>query len=542
MKKLLALLLLSLPMLGQQTPPPFLLFANSANPAAVTSILTTGQTQTTPPAFLAKCMNGTLVVDCSFTGGSSGTIAHTTLVLKGDNVGNAVAATGVDEAITAALGASGNIFLGDVAAPNIGNNNVVLGHNAGKSLTFTPNTATTSAYENVLIGNGAGQNLTTGNFSILIGSLAGGALTGTGVPVEDTIVTAIGAGAYQALTTGGNDIAVGEDAGSGVVNSSSDTILGVHAMTPLNGIISNNVIIGQDAMVTDGGSGYTITNDVIIGELAAALLAKGNSNNVVIGHDAANNFTTGTEDVYIGESVVPLASTAVQNVVIGRLAAGNITTGTQNTIIGYEAGNAQSTASNNISIGAFGGSDTGSNNIELGGFTGGGGGSTASGQVVIGVQSCNGMTGSNNTCVGSEAKNPDTGGTGHDNLLLGNTAQTTTNINGAIQLGAGKNISGNSLQAFTIPILGTTTFTATGCTNSTLVGGATAGSYHSGTTGTCTVVITTGLTAPNGWACFGNDLTTTADTIKQTATSATTATLAGTTVTGDVINFGCQAY
>ena len=87
-----------------------------------------------------------------------------------------------------------------------------------------------------------------------------------------------------------------------------------------------------------------------------------------------------------------------------------------------------------------------------------------------------------------------------------------------------------------------TTFTSSGCSATTLVGGATAGSYHSGTTGTCTVVITPGLAATNGWACRANDLTTTADTVIQTATSTTTATLSGTTVTADVINFACIAY
>lgn len=87
-----------------------------------------------------------------------------------------------------------------------------------------------------------------------------------------------------------------------------------------------------------------------------------------------------------------------------------------------------------------------------------------------------------------------------------------------------------------------TAFTASGCTNSAIFGGATAGQFTSGTTGTCTVVITPGLTAVHGWACFSNDLTTPADTIKQTASSTTTATLSGSTTTGDVINFQCTAY
>lgn len=95
-------------------------------------------------------------------------------------------------------------------------------------------------------------------------------------------------------------------------------------------------------------------------------------------------------------------------------------------------------------------------------------------------------------------------------------------------------------------ISGGTKFTTSGCSVSATTGGATAGTYMSGTTGTCTTVITmngaTGLTAPNGWSCWGNDQTTAADLIGQSASSSTTATLKGTTVSGDVINFGCIGY
>jgi hypothetical protein len=92
--------------------------------------------------------------------------------------------------------------------------------------------------------------------------------------------------------------------------------------------------------------------------------------------------------------------------------------------------------------------------------------------------------------------------------------------------------------------VGGTTFTASGCSSSTPVGGASAGSFDSGTSGTCTVTITMGnsVAAPHGWACFANDLTTSASTIKQTATTTTTVTLSGTTTSGDVVNFACTGY
>lgn len=89
-----------------------------------------------------------------------------------------------------------------------------------------------------------------------------------------------------------------------------------------------------------------------------------------------------------------------------------------------------------------------------------------------------------------------------------------------------------------------TKFTASGCSNSSTVGGPSAGKYSSGTTGTCTVTVTIGggYAAPNGWACVAKDLTTTADQQNQTATTTTSVTISGTTVSGDNIVFSCTGY
>jgi len=94
-------------------------------------------------------------------------------------------------------------------------------------------------------------------------------------------------------------------------------------------------------------------------------------------------------------------------------------------------------------------------------------------------------------------------------------------------------------------VSGGTKFTISGCSAGTTVGGATAGTFASGTTGTCTVVITMNasvMTAPTGWACAAADRTTPANVVSQTASTAATATLSGTTVSGDVISFSCIGY
>lgn len=90
-------------------------------------------------------------------------------------------------------------------------------------------------------------------------------------------------------------------------------------------------------------------------------------------------------------------------------------------------------------------------------------------------------------------------------------------------------------------VSGGTKFTASGCSNSTTVGGAIAGSFLSGVTGDCTVTITL-PTSPNGWACNANNLTTPANMVGQSAMSTTSCTLKGTTVTGDQIVFSAMGF
>jgi hypothetical protein len=90
---------------------------------------------------------------------------------------------------------------------------------------------------------------------------------------------------------------------------------------------------------------------------------------------------------------------------------------------------------------------------------------------------------------------------------------------------------------------GTTFTTNAGCSETSLTGGATAGSFVAGAT-SCTTTVTMGnsATAPNGWACSVWDLTTTANAFKETATTATSVTLSGTATANDKIVFGCKGF
>ena len=91
-----------------------------------------------------------------------------------------------------------------------------------------------------------------------------------------------------------------------------------------------------------------------------------------------------------------------------------------------------------------------------------------------------------------------------------------------------------------------TTFTASGCTNSTLTGGATAGTFTVGQNTACTIVITMGnsATAPHGWNCSGANDETNVPTvaIRQTGHSTTSCSLLMTVATNDVITFSAEGF
>jgi hypothetical protein len=90
-----------------------------------------------------------------------------------------------------------------------------------------------------------------------------------------------------------------------------------------------------------------------------------------------------------------------------------------------------------------------------------------------------------------------------------------------------------------------TTFTAFGCTNSAVKGGATAGSFKVGQSTNCSVTITMGnsATAPNGWTCTAYDETTApAQAIRQTGHSATTCVLNMTVAMNDIITFSAVGW
>ena len=81
------------------------------------------------------------------------------------------------------------------------------------------------------------------------------------------------------------------------------------------------------------------------------------------------------------------------------------------------------------------------------------------------------------------------------------------------------------------------------CSANTQTGGNTAGTYqYSGACGAGTVTLAFATTAPTGWACTAQDLTTLADKISETAYTTTNVTLTGSAASGDTVAFDCIAF
>jgi hypothetical protein len=202
--------------------------------------------------------------------------------------------------------------------------------------------AAISGTDNVAIGVGAGDVVSTGTNNILVGSGAGGALTSGGSNV------AIGSQAMAAATTGGSNTYVGHLAGS-TATTASNVFIGVCA--GYAGAQGTNVAIGNCAMRT---ATFGNLNTYVGTGAAAASLCVG-ARNVGIGHNSMCNSSmtlATTDNVAIGFTALPRLTTGVCNVVLGGNTGAFVTTGSCNVLIGVQGGSSIDTGVNNIVIGS----------------------------------------------------------------------------------------------------------------------------------------------------------------------------------------------
>lgn len=124
---------------------------------------------------------------------------------------------------------------------------------------------------------------------------------------------------------------------------------------------------------------------------------------------------------------------------------------------------------------------------------------------------------------------------------------TAPNSNGGVQVPSSRSVPVPYDPAFFLPV-GPVTGAAYSSVAVTVCGALdvnstiSAGLITSATTGACAPVLTfTGAVAANGWACSISNQTT-ANLIRQTASTTSSATFSGTTVSGDVLSYSCSAY
>ncbi len=339
---------------------------------------------------------------------------------------------------------------------------VRIGNRSGENLT---------GVQNVLIGETAGTDMTTGAGNLGIGGRALDSATA----VFNNV--ALGINTMRSMKTGGRNVAVGAFALQNIDNSSNyNTAIGAEAGGEATGW--RNVFIGYAAGYNaTGGDKLFIANSITDNPLIWGDFA--NDSLTVHGTFSVANPVTGVNYFHMNNGRMHVVNTGLsvfigdqaganddlstnQNVFIGDNAGVMNTTGDRSVYIGSQAGATSTTANRNVAIGRASMSQaTGSGNIMLGDLAGqrtqgnfniGIGVNSAwnrlagSGNISMGVNSARDATsGDNNVAIGSSAMlaNQD----GSNNVAVGNGALSAgTNGIGNVAIGnqAGANETGDS--------------------------------------------------------------------------------------------------
>lgn len=175
---------------------------------------------------------------------------------------------------------------------------------------------------------------------------------------------AIGKGSLNTITTGNNNVAVGASALSSLTTAFNNVAIGNNALSKNNG--NHNIAIGGDAMAstTSGASNTALGTNALKANTEGKF-------NTAIGTNALPKNTTGSNNVAIGVDALLENTTAQGNTAIGQSALKSNTSGIYNTAIGYKVLEKNTTGSYNIAMGApsMSSNTTGGNNVALGNHT-----------------------------------------------------------------------------------------------------------------------------------------------------------------------------
>lgn len=302
-----------------------------------------------------------------------------------------------------------------------------------------------------------------------------------GIPYasDDSTNVFIGAGAGDNNTPSGadgvNNILVGNNAGEGITSGANCVAIGTEAMR-YSQTTDNNICIGYNA--GKGASGNSYSGNIFIGRLAGLNTTTGNSNfflgnscggdnltghdNVAIGNNAFQNQTDSDFNVMIGNFAGRGVDgqNCLNNVFIGYHSGFDITTGQGNVALGRESLDNNTSGSHNFALGqnTFYNNLTGQYNIGIGTSAGqGSAGNSHSNCIFIGYKAGFLNQGNRNMFIGYQCGDNVT--TGTDNILIGDdldassgTVSNELNIGGAItgDLSTGAVTIATSLTAGTI--------------------------------------------------------------------------------------------
>ena len=263
--------------------------------------------------------------------------------------------------------------------------------------------ASSTGNDATAFGYFAGENLTSGQYSVAIGSRAMGGATGG--PNIGSYNTAIGNSALSKNTSGNRNIAIGNEALTANLTGECNVAIGSYqsaggdAVLSVNTAGNNNTAVGAAALAKN-----TASNNTAIGYAAGYTNTSGNGH-VFVGRLAGYSNLDGSSNVAIGNATLYTNSSGANNVAIGQQAL-QATTSSNNTAVGHQAGYTNSGGTANVYSGYQSGYwQTGSNNSAYGfGALSGASGSSGTNNTAVGYGSLTGsITATNNTAIGYQA-------------------------------------------------------------------------------------------------------------------------------------------
>lgn len=306
-----------------------------------------------------------------------------------------------------------------------GANNLTLGTGAGDSLTTAAQStaigvnalSAVSGSNSTAVGYTALQS-NTGQFNTAIGSLAGAPITSA------TGVTLVGYNAGGVGGGGSDSTGVGIGALS-ANTASGTTAVGAYALDS-NTSGTGNTAVGRNALTVVS----TTTNNTALGDQAGDALSTGN--NTAVGKDALGA-ASGGDATAVGYQAL-LLNTAANNTAVGSSAGDAITSGTGLTAVGKDALGA-TTGNNNTGIGLSAGLGivTGTDNTVIGASAASSGISSGTHNTVIGSNATVGTTLSSNTVIGADASITTIGST--ECILIGRGATYNGGAAGKLIIG-----------------------------------------------------------------------------------------------------------